>query len=46
MIDELFEMIDKLFEFIEKILFIMALVGVGAYIYCVLVGLGILRWVF
>lgn len=46
MLDELFEMIDKLFEFIEKILFIMALVGVGAYIYCVLVGLGILRWVF
>lgn len=39
-------MIDELFEFIEKILFIMALVGVGAYIYCVLVGLGILRWVF
>lgn len=46
MIDELFEMLDKLFEIIETIVFIMALVGVGAYIYCVLVGLGVLRWVF
>jgi hypothetical protein len=39
-------MIDKLFEIIEKIVFIMALVGVGAYIYCALVGLGVLKWVF
>lgn len=31
MIDELFEMIEELFEFIEEILFIMALVGVGAF---------------